>query len=130
MANLTKIYSDIDLTFTRVPGTNDIALSYDDQAVIRSVKNLLLTNRFERLFQPDVGSNLRAMLFENLSYSTASTLEEEIKITIENEEPRVTSTTVKVTPDYDKNGYYVNLTFYIGNNTQPTVVGFLLERSR
>ena len=130
MANLTKIYSDIDLTFTRVPGTNDIALSYDDQAVIRSVRNLLLTNRFERLFQPDIGSNVRLMLFENLSYTIANTLELEIKTTIENEEPRVTSTTVKVTPDYDNNGYYVNLTFYIGNNTQPTVVGFLLERSR
>lgn len=130
MANLTKIYSDIDLTFTRVPGTNDIALSYDDQAVIRSVRNLLLTNRFERLFQPDIGSNVRFMLFENLSYTIANTLELEIKTTIENEEPRVTSTTVKVTPDYDNNGYYVNLTFYIGNNTQPTVVGFLLERSR
>ena len=130
MANLTKIYSDIDLTLTRVPGTNDVALSYDEQAVIRSVRNLLLTNRFERLFQPDIGSNVRLMLFENLSPSIANTLEEEIRITIQNEEPRVSSTTVKVTPDYDKNGYYVNLTFYIGNNTQPTVVGFLLERSR
>jgi phage baseplate assembly protein W len=130
MANLAKIYSDIDLTFTRVPGTNDVALSYDEQAVIRSVRNILLTNRFERLFQPDIGSAVQLMLFENLSPSIANTLEEEIRITIQNEEPRVTSTTVRVTPDYDKNGYYVNLTFYIGNNTQPTVVGFLLERSR
>ena len=130
MADLKKIYSDIDLTFTRVPGTNDIALSYDEQAVVRSVRNIILTNRFERLFQPDIGSTVQLMLFENLSPSIANTLELEIKTTLENEEPRVSSTTVKVTPDYDKNGYYVSLTFYIGNNTQPTVVGFLLERSR
>ena len=59
-----RFYSDIDLRFIPQPGTKDISLSYDEQAVIRSVKNLLLTKPYERLFQPDLGSEIDALLFE------------------------------------------------------------------
>ena len=58
MANITKLYSDIDFTFTKKPVTNDIALSYDTQAVIRSIRNILSTKKYERPFNPDFGSNL------------------------------------------------------------------------
>jgi len=78
MANLTKLYSDIDFTFTRKPVTNDVALSYDSQAVIRSVRNLLQTRHYERPFNPDLGSNMDAMLFEPISMLTASSIESEI----------------------------------------------------
>jgi phage baseplate assembly protein W len=130
MANLTKIYSDIDFTFTRKPGTKDVALSYDDQAVIRSVRNLLLTKFYERPFNPDLGSNLDALLFELISPITASTLETEIKNVIDNYEPRATISNIIVDPQPDKNAYNVTLSFYIENATLPTTVTLLLERNR
>ena len=74
MANLQKVFSDIDLTFKRNPVTGDIALRYDDQAVIASVRNLLLTDFSERLFQPSVGSNITSLLFEPATNITASIL--------------------------------------------------------
>ena len=67
MATLQKIYSDLDFTFTRKPGTNDVALSYDAQAVTRSIRNLILTNPYERLWNPNISTNLGALLFENIS---------------------------------------------------------------
>jgi phage baseplate assembly protein W len=130
MATLKKLYSDIDLTFSRQPGKGDIVLSYDDQAVIRSVRNLLLTNFYERPFQPDVGSNLNALLFENASAATANALEEEIRNVIVNYEPRALIESVYVSALPDQNSYSVTLTFFIGNNTQPTNVTLLLTRNR
>ena len=130
MGTLANIYSDIDLTFTRQPVTGDIALSYDDQAVIRSVRNLLLTNHYERPFQPVIGSNLDSFLFENIVSSQQAVIEKEIADTITNFEPRVTINSIVVTADEINNAYDVTLSFFIGNNTQPTVVGLLLERSR
>jgi len=130
MATLQKIYSDIDLTFKQQPGKGDIVLSYDDQAVIRSVRGLLLTNFYERPFQTDVGSNLTGLLFENASTATANALEEEIKNVINNYEPRAQLESVFVSAMPDNNSYSVRLTFFIGNNTQPTNVTLLLTRNR
>ena len=130
MAKLSKIYSDIDLTFSRQPGKGDIALSYDDNAVIRSVRNLLLTDFFERPFQPDLGSNINAYLFEPVTSITAGIIETEITNVISNFEPRAKISDIVVTPMEDKNAFYVTVTFFIGNNTSPTAVNLLLERNR
>jgi phage baseplate assembly protein W len=131
MANTLKnIYSDLDLTFTRIPGKNDVALSYDEQAVIRSVRNLLLTNFYERPFQPNLGSNLDKLLFEPVNNLTASLLENDIKNTITNYEPRVTLDYILINPNVDHNAYEVTIQFYVGNNTSPTAVNLLLQRSR
>lgn len=127
---ITKIYSDIDFTFTKKPVTADVALSYDDQAVIRSIRNLLLTNHFERPFNPDLGSNLNALLFELVSPLTAASLEREINTMIDNYEPRARVNEVIVTPLPDNNAYNVYLSFYIENATLPTTVTLLLERNR
>ena len=61
MAKLSNIYSDIDFTFIKKPVVGDVALSYDDKAVIRSIRNLLSTNHYEKLFNPDIGSNLNSL---------------------------------------------------------------------
>jgi phage baseplate assembly protein W len=127
---LTKIYSDIDFTFTRKPVTNDIALSYDEMAVIRSVRNLLLTNHYERPFNPDLGSNINALLFEPISPVTSSSLESEIQSVIQSYEPRAELKSVVVIANPDQNAYEVTLEFYIQNATLPTVVTLLLERNR
>jgi len=130
MATVKKLYSDIDFTFTRKPVTNDVALSFDELAVIRSVRNLLLTNHFERPFNPDLGSNINALLFEPISPISGSALEAEIQSVIENYEPRAKLKSVVVSAKPDNNAYDVTLTFYIENATLPTTVTLLLERNR
>jgi|LakMenEpi03Aug12_release.lakeMendotaPanAssembly.Ray.scaffolds.fasta_scaffold05126_27 phage baseplate assembly protein W len=128
--NIQKLYSDIDFTLSKRPVLNDIALSYDNQAIIRSVRNILLTKKFEKLWNPEFGSNIDILLFENISSVTASALEKEISVAISNYEPRVNMKSVLVTPYIDRNAYDVTLTFYIANATQPTTVTVFLERNR
>lgn len=130
MAKLNKIYADLDLTFNRIPATGDVALRFDDQSVIASVRNLLLTNFYERPFQPDLGSNLNAILFEPATGLTAGILELEIRNVINNYEPRVQIDELVVSPNLDGNTFLVDMSFYIGNNTQPTAVNLILQRSR
>jgi phage baseplate assembly protein W len=130
MATLTRIYSDIDFTFTRKPVVGDVALSYDEQAVIRSIRNLLSTKNYERPFNPDLGSKVAALLFENISPLTSAALETEIRTTIENYEPRAQINYIIVSPDPDNNAYSMTLSFYIENATQPTTISLILERNR
>jgi phage baseplate assembly protein W len=130
MATLSKIYSDIDFTFTKKPVVGDVALSYDNQAVIRSVRNLLSTKFYERRFNPEIGSNLDSLLFELISPLTASAIKNEIESVIRNYEPRVTLKEIQVSPEPDKNAYNATITFYIENATLPTTVTLLLERNR
>lgn len=127
---LDKLYSDIDFTFTRTPGKNDIALSYDDMAVIRAVRYLLLTKNFERPFQSNIGSRITHLLFEPVSSITASLLKTEIENVINNFEPRVKLTQVTIYEQPDNNAYSVTLEFFIGNNVQPTAINLILERTR
>jgi hypothetical protein len=130
MANLKKIYTDLDLTFNRMPVTNDVALSYDEQAVIRSVRNLLLTNYYERPFQPNIGSNMDKLLFEPVNNLTAGLISNEITTVINNYEPRVKLESINVSPNKDGNSFTASVQFFIGNNTSPTAVNLFLQRSR
>jgi phage baseplate assembly protein W len=130
MTTLTKIYSDIDFTFTKKPVTGDVALSFDNKAVIRSIRNLLSTRKYERPFDPDLGSNIDALLFENFSPLVASLIEREVIDTINNYEPRALVDSVRVSANPDSNQYDVTITFYIENATLPTTVTLLLERNR
>ena len=130
MATTQKLYSDIDFTLKKRPVVGDIALSYDSQAIIRSMRNILLTKKYEKLWNPEFGSNVDGLLFENISSITATALEKEITVAIRNHEPRVNLKSVVVTPYVDKNAYDVTLTFYIANATQPTTITVFLERNR
>jgi len=130
MTNTLKIYSDLDLTFNRLPGSGDVAMRYDSQSVISSVRNLLLTNFYERPFQPNLGSNIDALLFEPITDLTANILQNEIKNVINNFEPRVQIKSLSVVVTPNQNSFSVNLEFYIGNNTTPTAVNLILQRSR
>lgn len=134
MATITtktvRQYRDLDLSFNVHPVRKDINKHVDEQAVINSLKNIILTNHYEKPFDPDFGSNIRAMLFENLDSITAITLEREILQTIENFEPRVSVTKVTAIPDYDNNGYSIKLEFLVINLTNPITIQFFLQRVR
>jgi phage baseplate assembly protein W len=127
---LTKRYADIDFAFTRIPGRNDIALSYDEMAVIRSVRNLLLTRNYERPFQPTIGSRVNQLLFDPVDFLTSQSLRSEIESVITNNEPRVKIDSILVNADPENNSYNVSLQFYIGNNVEPTAINLILERTR
>lgn len=124
------IYSDLDLMFNIHPVKDDLVLSINEKAVIRSVRNLVLTNHYERLFQSEIGSNVRKMLFENISPMTANYVEREIYDVITAYEPRAKNLFVKVDSYPDENSLRANVIFYIDNSTTPTVVDMLLERTR
>ena len=120
----------MDLRFNPHPVKHDLVLSVGDLAVIRAVRNLILTNHYERPFQPNVGSNVQKMLFEPISPLTANYLQREIQDTIKNFEPRVTLDSVVVQVNPDQNSYTATLTFYIVNQPDPVTINFLLERLR
>ena len=93
-------------------------------------KNLVLTNHYERPFQPDVGSNVRRLLFENMDNITASSIENEIRQTVVNYEPRARITRINAVADFDKNGFRVEMEFFVVNRTDPITINFFLERIR
>jgi len=130
MATLQHVFSDIDFTFTKVPGVGDIAVSYDQHAVIRSIRNLLLTNHFERLFNPGMGANLTALLFENASPTLSVSIQNEISSVITKYEPRATLDSVAVSVNPDLNSYNATIQFYLKNQATPTTITVLLERNR
>jgi len=125
-----RTFTDLDLNFNLHPTTKDVNKFRNENAVINSVKNLILTNHYERPFQPDLGSNLKRMLFEPVDNATAALLEREISETIENYEPRVQLKDVSAEGFPDENGYKVEITFYLINNPDPVTVDFFLERVR
>jgi phage baseplate assembly protein W len=128
--NVTRQYKDLDLNFTIHPLRKDINKNLDEVAIVNSIKNIVSTNHYEKPFQPDFGSNVRRMLFESLDNITASALEREIQQSITNYEPRVKLLSVKVIPDFENNGFNVEMQFYILNKSEPVTITFLLERLR
>jgi len=124
------IYADFTKDLAVNPVTGDLARIIDEEAVKESLKNLLLTDRGERLFQPEVGSDIRATLFENNTPATLTILKEQVIDTINTYEPRVTLIDVAVTSDYDDNKVYIKVSFYIRNRETPISLTVFLERVR
>ena len=99
-------------------------------AVINSIKNLVLMNFYEKPFQPEIGSNVRKLLFEPVDDVTAIALERAIAEVVGNYEPRARIKTVNIVADMQSNGFNVQIDFYIINQTEPVSITFFLERIR
>jgi hypothetical protein len=123
-------FRDLDLNFAIHPITKDVNIYKAEYAVINSVKNLILTNHFEKPFQPEVGSNIRRLLFENVDSIMAAQIEREIEETITNFEPRVQISSVVAVHAPEENGYKIRLEFFVINNPDPITINFFLERIR
>ena len=108
-------YTDQDLFFGRKSVSKDINKVTDVQAVKRSIRNLVLTNHYEKPFHPEIGSGVRGILFELMTPLTANILTKKIEDVIENFEPRVQLVGVKALPDIDRNEYEVTIEFYVLN---------------
>ena len=126
-----RIYRDLDLDFSINSATKDIQTLTDIESVKRSVRNLIKLNHYEKPFHPEIGSNIRATLFENMSPITASVLTRQIEDVIRDFEPRVQLSRVDAFPNLDGNRYEVRIEFFILNApTELVVLDTILERVR
>lgn len=125
-----NLFSDFHKDLSQNPISEDLALKRDEDAVKESIKNLILTDKGERLMQPLVGGNIRAMLFENNTPANIKIIQEQIKTTISEYEPRATLIDVTVQSAIDENTINVTIYFYINNNEQPITLTIFLERTR
>jgi len=125
-----RIFSDLDLDFSRNTVTNDIDKIEDVNAVKRSIRNLIQTNFYERPFHPEIGSGVRQMLFEPQTPLTSTFLKRKIEEVIVNYEPRATIEQITIDDEPDKNRLKANIYFYVVNNQEPVLVSTYLERLR
>ena len=126
----SRIYKDLNLGFQKNTATKDIQKITDVEAVKRSVRNLINLNHYEKPFHPEIGSNLRAMLFENMTPQMTHLIGKQIELLIANYEPRARLVTVRTLPQFDRNAYAVTINFQVVNQPEPIVVETLLERLR
>ena len=128
----TKLsFKDININFKKHPVTNDLVVSKDASAIKQAIVNLLLTNRGERLFQPEYGSDVRSQLFEPLDFATAANIKRLIKYTISKFEPRIEIDNLTCIPDYEDNGFSVGMTYTITGSVEPPAnIEFFLARTR
>ena len=125
-----SIYSDLNIFFTPNPVTGDINPIRDTEAIKRSVVNLILTNFYERPFQPEIGCNVRGLLFEPADAITISDLQDAATQVLENFEPRVSVIDISATDDPDNNSYSMTIRFQVLSTEQLTEVTTILERLR
>lgn len=126
-----KQFKDLSITFKPHPVTGDLIVVKDEADVKQSILNLLLTNKGERFFNSDIGSSITELLFEALDYGTASLVQSYISDTLNRYEPRIRILSLSTVPNFDDNGFDVDLEFEIdGREDFPVNVSFFLERTR
>tara|TARA_A200000159_G_scaffold119955_1_gene113982 strand:+ start:672 stop:1115 length:444 start_codon:yes stop_codon:yes gene_type:complete len=126
-----QIFKDINLSFAKHPTTGDIAFLTDVEAVKRSIRNLVNTNFYEKPFHPEIGSNVRSILFEPVSPLVADVLERNVRDVINNFEPRAELIEVLSDAQIDNNRYDVTIKFYLVNSASGVQsVNLFLERLR
>ena len=124
-------YTDLDLFFSKKSTSKDISKVTDIQAVKRSIRNLVLTNHYEKPFHPEIGSGVRDILFEPMTPLTAHILTRKIEDVIENFEPRAKLIAVRALPKLDRNEYEVTIEFLVVNApTELVDLTVFLERLR
>jgi uncharacterized protein len=125
-----SIYSDFKKDMEKSPVSSDITVRKDEDSVKEAIKNLLLTDRGERLMQPNLGGHLKAMLFENITPGVLKTIEDQVRTTLDIYEPRAELLDVSVSSLVDDNTVRVRVDFMIRNQANPISVDVFLERTR
>ena len=126
----TELYKDFRTDFTSHPETSDISIKTDEAAVKESIRNLLLTNKGERLFRPNLGSNLKYMLFESNTPVVLKLIQEQVKDVLVTYEPRINIIDVTVISDLDENNVQINVVFSLRNSEETLSTTVFLERTR
>lgn len=124
------LYQDFKKNLEKSPVSDDLTVWKDEDSVKESIRNLILTDRGERLMQPNLGGNINAMLFENITPAVLLVIQNSVRTTIELYEPRAELIDVTASSNIDDNTVRVNIAFYISNVQQPITLDVFLERTR
>ena len=128
---ISRSFRDISLSFIPHPVTNDLTILRNENAIVRSVRNLIETIPRERFFNSTIGSNVRSSLFDFVDFGSAANIKNQIETVIENYEPRIDNLIVEVDPKPDDNTFEVTLIFDIVGQDFPTqTINFILEATR
>lgn len=125
-----ELYADFHMDLLQNPVSEDLARKLNEESIKESIRNLLLTDRGERLFQPEVGSDIRSMLFESITPDTLIILREMIRDTIISHEPRCNLISVDVVSAIDDNAVLVRVLFNVINSQTPVELTTTLKRIR
>jgi len=126
----SKLFKDLNLDFQENAATKDIQKMLDVESVKRSVRNLINLNHYDKPFHPEIGSNLRGMLFENITPQMSHAITKEIDLLIRNYEPRAKLVQVSTMPNFDRNAYAATISFFVQNAPDRITVESFLERLR
>jgi|TARA_B100001094_G_scaffold317590_1_gene360179 phage baseplate assembly protein W len=128
---ISRGFKDLSMSFQVNPISSDLIATKNETAIARSVRNLVLTRPGEKFFNPNLGSRVYETLFDNMDEVSASIVEDDIRDTIDNYEPRVKLVSVKATPDYQGNAFDVVITYnIIGIDALPQQLAFALQPTR
>jgi len=131
LQRVSKSFKDISMTFKANPLNDDLIALKNESAIARSIRNIVLTAPGEKFFNPNFGSGVSQLLFENIDDLTASEIQDEIETSIRNYEPRVSLIEVSVNPDYDNQGFSVVIVYkIIGIDVSPQQLEFVLLPTR
>ena len=131
LERISQGFKDLSMTFQANPLNNDLIAIKNENAIARSVKNIVFTLPGEKFFKPNFGSRISKVLFENIDDITASVIVDEIKESIRNNEPRVEVLDVQAFPDFDNNQFDVTIIYEIvGSDIEPQELQFALQPTR
>ena len=124
-------FKDISMTFQANPLSNDLIFLKNENAIARSVRNIIFTVPGEKIFDPDFGTDINASLFELLDETSAVVIKEQIEYSLETYEPRIRLLDVIVVPDFEGSGYDVEISYSIvGVDIDPQQISFILQATR
>ena len=130
-ARATRQYTDLDLFFGKKTSDSDISKVTDVQAVKRSIRNLVQLNVYDKPFHPEISGGVREMLFENMTPVVSSIIARQVEDVIDNFEPRARLVSIRALPDFDRNAYEIQVSFYVVNTpTEIIDLSVMLERLR
>ena len=127
---ISKGFKDISLSFLPHPVTKDLPILKNERAISRSVRNIVQTIPTEKFFNPDFGSDVYKSLFDFVDFGTSNIIQDQIKTSIKNFEPRVRLVQVNVQPFTERNGYRASISFYVINTPERVEIETFLERLR
>ena len=131
LERISQGFKDISISFESNPLTDDLIALKNEDAIARSIKNIVFTLPGEKFFDPEFGSDISASLFENLDDISGGIIEDQIRESITNYEPRVELLSVKTNPNYDNNAFDVTITYeVVGADIPPQELEFVLQPTR
>ena len=131
LERVSQGFKDISMTFQSNPLTNDLIALKNASAIARSIRNIVFTLPGEKFFNENFGSRVSRSLFENVDQISASIIKDEIENSINNFEPRVSLIDVQTIPDYDNNGFNVNIVYrVVGADIPAQQLEFVLQPTR